>query len=151
MTHRLEVAQLISTKLQVLIAAHQGKGCSTAALETALAVFNQHIAVAQAAHTQGAGLLAVHPGADNHGKVTDHQQMRNSMKAMRDQFRTSHQAFVSAVKDLRSAFNNEARQCGQSHAQGTESAGQGGQGQGGQGQGQGQGTETPEPTEQPGG
>jgi hypothetical protein len=146
---RLDVAGQIASHVPEWVASLKGKGCDTAALETAAAAFSQHIASAQAARDMVSGLIAAPLGFDSSGAVTDAKQARELIKQAVQSFRDAQKEFVSAAREFRQAAN-PARECGQAHSQGNEGGDNGGNGNaGGNGNGQPDDTETPEATAAP--
>lgn len=67
----LERANDFVTRIQTLIDKANQKGWDTSAVQTALNAFSAVIPAAQAAHANGAAIIANHPGFDANGKVTD--------------------------------------------------------------------------------
>ncbi len=153
--HRFEVADKVAAKVQAWIDKQKAAGKDTAGLEAGLAAFNAQVAAAKAYRDQAASLLQSPAGFDANGAVTDPQQARDTVKAIREALRNAHKALVKAVPDLRHAINDYRKA---NHLPGGDDQGDQGQGNQGQGHGHGnggqgddEGTETPEPTETPGG
>jgi hypothetical protein len=100
---RLSLAGQTAAATQDYIDAQQAAGKDTAALETALAAFNQAIDEATASNAGAAGILASPAGFDAAGKVTDRQLAGQTVRDAGRALRSAHLTLTSATLDLRTA------------------------------------------------
>ena len=98
---RLDMMSEVTTEAQGWI--DELKGKDTSALETALAKFKDGIKAGQAAHDNAKSILDTHAGFDSDGKVTDKEQARQTLRAVRDGLKQTHEILRSATEDLRDA------------------------------------------------
>lgn len=133
--HRYEVSDRVAAKIQALIDKGQAAGKDTAGLEAGLAAFNARVAAAKAYTDQASALLAAPAGFDADGNVTDRQQARATVTAIRAALRNANKELVKAVPDLRHAIN-DYRKANKPEGGDDDQGEDDGQGQG-QGQGQG--------------
>jgi hypothetical protein len=102
---RLSHTGEFAAKVQAFIDEQKAKGKDIAALEAALAAYNQQVAEAQDLHNTAAGLLAAHAGFDENGQVTDPEQalqtVREAGQALRDARQTLNRARHDLLKALR--------------------------------------------------
>jgi hypothetical protein len=96
--NRLAKANDFIAKVQVLINKANGKGWDTSAVQAGLNAFSAVIPAAQAAHNNGATIIASHAGFDANGKVTDRTTATASVKGL-----------AQVLKDTRTAMNGTGR------------------------------------------
>jgi hypothetical protein len=92
------------TKAQAFIAAQKALGKDTAALDAALAAFQQQVAAAQASHTTAANLLSTHAGFDASGNVTDPELAHETLASVHEALNDAHTVLRQAELDLRQAL-----------------------------------------------
>ena len=95
---RLAKAETFISKVQTLIDKATQKGFDTTAVEAALNAFSVVIPAAQAAHDNGAAIIANHAGFDADGNVTDRPTAIDTVKAL-----------VQVLKDTRTAMNGTGK------------------------------------------
>jgi hypothetical protein len=101
---RLDNTAQIVEKTQAYITDQKSKGKDTAALEAALATFQQQIATAQASHKTAADLLSAHAGFDASGKVIDPEQAHLTLTSAHQSLSDAHKILQQAGLDLRKAI-----------------------------------------------
>ena len=101
---RLSKAGEFAAKVQTFIDELKAKGKDTAALEAALAAYNQQIATAQGQHDTAANILGTHAGFDADGHVTDRAQAKQTVKDARQALADAHKTLQQAGQDLRAAL-----------------------------------------------
>jgi hypothetical protein len=101
---RLDGTAQIVEKTQAYITEQKSKGKDTAALEAALATFQQQVATAQTSHKTAADLLSAHAGFDASGKVTDSEQAHQTLTGAHQSLSDAHKVLQQAGLDLRKAI-----------------------------------------------
>jgi hypothetical protein len=100
---RLENTAVVEDRLQDGIARAQAAGYGTAALETALASYQQGVAETRAAADRAALVLAAPAGFDASGQVTDAAAARASLRAVGGDLRDALRTLRAARLTLRAA------------------------------------------------
>jgi len=88
-------------RVENLIAKAEEKGLDASAIQSALVNFEDTIPAAQTAHDEAGALIASHDGFDDKGKVTDPQVATETIKALREAFKSYRDAFDGTGKTLR--------------------------------------------------
>lgn len=97
-------------KVQVRIDELKSEGKDTAALEAALAAFQEQLAEAQTAHDAANATLSAHAGFDADGHVTDAILARETVKSAGKSLRDAHRLLREAGHDLRRAIREFRRE-----------------------------------------
>ena len=100
----LTKANVLVTKVQNFINVQNAAGKDTTALQQALAVFQQQLITAQAAHHTAATILSNHAGFDANGKVTDAAQARQTLLDARQSLRDARRTLMQGTRDLHRAI-----------------------------------------------
>jgi hypothetical protein len=101
---RLAAAEGIITKGQTLIDKATQKGYDTSAVQAALNAFSAALPGAQAAHDNGAAIIASHAGFDENGKVTDRTTAIATTKSLHQVLADTRAAMGGTGKALREAI-----------------------------------------------
>ena len=91
------------SKIQDLISKVSAKGIDTSALSSALAIFQEQLATANASHATAGGILSAANGFDANGNVTAMAAARQTVQDARQNLMDCHTTLVQALKDLHSA------------------------------------------------
>jgi hypothetical protein len=101
--NNLSQANLILTKLNLLIQAAQNEGKDVSGLKSTQATIVPLINTAQTDHNNASQILAAHNGFDNNGNVTNRADAHNTLVAAHQPLLQAHMNIVQAAADLRAA------------------------------------------------
>jgi predicted component of type VI protein secretion system len=102
--NRLAKANDFITKAQSMINKADEKGWDTSAVQAALNAFSAAIPAAQAAHDNGAAIIAGHAGFGVNGKVTDRTTAIATVKSLAQVLKDTRTAMNGTGKTLREAI-----------------------------------------------
>ena len=102
-TDRLAKADGVPAKVQERINKLKEAGKDTAALEKALVMVKEKLALAHQKHDAAAAILGTHAGFDAAGKVTDREQARETLRTAGENLQQAHKALREGAAELRKA------------------------------------------------
>jgi hypothetical protein len=102
--NRLDKADEFIAKVQTLIDRANGKGWDTSAVQNALNAFAAVIPSAQAAHDNGAAIVANHAGFDADSKVVDRASAIETLKSLNQVLKGTRTAMNGTGEALREAI-----------------------------------------------
>jgi len=105
--HLLDRADGIIDKVQEMLERARDRGLDTAAVETALAEFQDAIQEAHPVHQSAQGIVNPHLGFDENGNVTDANRARETISELKDNlagFRTIMNGTGRSLREIIRAF-----------------------------------------------